>query len=599
MQWHEHIRDGDASGRDARHVAAARTSRHAVQRLQSRIGNAATARMLAQVAAPHQPAKRRTLQRFNEAEHRALGDLALDAHFRLPAGTMFPDLQLTFGDWIALGDYFEDMDEIKRLLKPGPGPSQAGQVYYAVLVKIRPKDAAERRRAKEAAAAAAAGKPAPDKDYLAEERAKVVKDYEKTELWTEDDVKEVEKRYVDLASRNIKHFPNPLLGDTTRPTADKVGREPGGKPLGAMARYHHDHLDAVRLAMSAGELREERYLGEAYAMDGFACHFLTDAFSGSHVRTPRASIKSWWDPKVPHFDDRLLEWMTDEITWVVETEPDSWEEWAGATLDQLNPTQRYGLIRDGVRKKIKPKLPATSFGDLVSSLVHDWEGEHGADGHGPLVTVAGQRFRTVGDGDLFKAVLSLGNKTPTDTELDKLLRHKGSGRLDDAQRTFAAAELAVRRSVHDLKRAYDLALRGDRRDTIMAELQGKDGLFASERLLPIAVPDPELPEADRMPKWDFATVDELLNAPKIHEQLPITAKSLTGRFDVKTLPGSAAVKAHVTAAVVTPLKSGKPELIIDFLHKVLAYSPDDLRRRISGTQSGLRQDLAGLGSRRH
>ena len=133
----------------------------------------------------------------------------------------------------------------------------------------------------------------------------------------------------------------------------------------------------------------------------------------------------------------------------------------------------------------------------------------------------------------------------------------------------------------------------------MAELQGKDGLFASERLLPIAVPDPELPEADRMPKWDFATVDELLNAPKIHEQLPITAKSLTGRFDVKTLPGSAAVKAHVTAAVVTPLKSGRPKLIIDLLHKVLAYSPDDLPRRISGTQSGLRQDLKQLqGGRR-
>ena len=92
-----------------------------------------------------------------------------------------------------------------------------------------------------------------------------------------------------------------------------------------MARYHHDHLDAVRLAMSAGELREERYLGEAYAMDGFACHFLTDAFSGSHVRTPAGEHQELVDPKVPHFDDRLLEWMTDEVTWVVETEPDSWE----------------------------------------------------------------------------------------------------------------------------------------------------------------------------------------------------------------------------------------------------------------------------------
>jgi hypothetical protein len=381
------------------------------------------------------------------------------------------------------------------------------------------------------------------------------------------------------------------------PTADKIGRERDGKPLGGIARYHHDHLDAIRLAMSAGEVHEERYLGEAYAMDGFACHFLTDAFSGSHVRTPRASIKDWWDTKVPNFGGRLLDWMTDEVTWVVETEPDSLVEWVGSALDQLDPTSRYALIRDAVRKKIAPKLPPVSFGDLVSGFVHDWEGEHGADGHGPLVTVASHRFRTVGDGDLLKAVTSLKGRTPADSELEKLLGHKGSTPLDDAQRTFAAAELAVRRSVHDLKRAYERALRGDRRQTIMAEVQGKDGLFGAERLLPVAVPDDQLPEADRMPRWDFATVDQLLNAPKIHDQLPLTAKSLAGRFDLDTLPGSAAVKAHVAKAVVAPLKSGDAKTIIAWLHRVLAYSHADLPRRISGTQSGLRQDLIELSGR--
>jgi hypothetical protein len=350
--------------------------------------------------------------------------------------------------------------------------------------------------------------------------------------------------------------------------------------------------------MSAGELSEEHYLGEAYAMDGFACHFLTDAFSGSHVRTPRASIKDWWDAKVPHFDRLLLDWMTDEVAWVVETEPDSVTEWIGSALDQLDPTRRYAWIRDGVRKKIGPKLPPVSFGDLVSSIVHDWEGEHGANTHGPLVTVGAHRFRTVGDGNLLKAVTALKGRTPSDTELEKLLAHKGSSSLDDAQRTFAAAELAVRRSVHDLKRAYDRALHGDRRDTVITELQGRDGLFAAERLLPIAVPDREVPEADRMPKWDFATVDQLLNAPKIHDQLPLTAKSLANRFDVDTLPGSAAVKAHVANSIVAPLKSGDAKTIIAWLHKVLAYSAADLPRRISGTQSGLQQDLIELGSGR-
>ena len=572
MDQRQHSRDGVRPGSGAqRGGAAVPMPRHPVHLLQGRIGNAATGRVLSTMAA-RAPGGRapgaRTLQRFNEAEHRALGDLALDAKFRLPAGTMFQELQLSFGDWVALGDYFEDIDEIKSLLKPGPGPDRAGEVYYAVLVKIRPKDKAE--------------------------RAQVVKRYQDSELWTQADVAAVEQRYLRLAARNVKHFPNPLTGDTTRPTADKVGRERDGKPLGGIARYHHDHLDAVRLAMSAGELREERYLGEAFAKDGFACHFLTDAFSGSHVRTPRASIKDWWDAKVPHFDDTLLNWMTDEVAYVVETEPDGVKEWLGAAADQLG----FDVVRGKVREKIKPKLPPTSFGDLVSLVVHDWEGEHGPDAHGPLVTVAGQRFRTVGDGNLLKAVTALKGQTPSDTELEKLLKHKGSAPLDDAQRTMAAAELAVRRSVADLQRAYDLARRGDRRDVIMAQLQGKDGLFASERLIPAAVPDAELSEDDRMPKWDYATVDEVLHAPKLHDRLPITAKSLAARFDVDSLPGSAAVKAHITEAVVGPLRSGDADTIIAWLHKVLAYSPDDLPRRVAAPRAGLDQDLTDLAGSR-
>jgi hypothetical protein len=572
MQQRQHSRDGGRRSSGAQRGGAPITvPAHPVHQLQGQIGNAATGRILSMMAA--RPPAKRSLQRFNEAEHRALGDLALDAKFRLPAGTMFQELQLSFGDWVALGDYFEDIEEIKSLLKPGPARDRAGEVYYAVLVKIRPRNKAE--------------------------RAQVLKSYKDSELWTQADIDAVEQRYIHLAARNVKHFPNPLVGDTTRPTADKVGRERDGKPLGGIARYHHDHLDAVRLAMSAGELREERYLGEAYAKDGFACHFLTDAFSGSHVRTPRASIKDWWDAKVPHFDDTLLSWMTDEVAYVVETEPDTWKEWIGAAIDQLDVTRRYAVIRNAVRQKIAPKLPPTSFGDLISLIVHDWEGEHGPDGHGPLVTVAGQRFRTVGDGNLLKAVTSLKGKTPSEAELEKMLKHKGSAPLDDAQRTLAAAELAVRRSVSDLQRAYERARRGDRRDVIMGELQGKDGLFASERLIPTAVPDAELSEADRMPKWDYATVDEVLNAPKLHEQLPITAKSLAGRFDVNSLPGSAGVKAHIAKTVVSPLTSGKADTIIAWLHQVLAYSSEDLPRRVTNPRAGLGQDLRDLaGTRR-
>ena len=183
----------------------------------------------------------------------------------------------------------------------------------------------------------------------------------------------------------------------------------------------------------------------------------------------------------------------------------------------------------------------------MSSIVHDWEGQHGPDGHGPLVTVAGHRFHTVGDGDLLKAVTELKGGTPSDTELEKLLAHKGSEPLDDAQRTLAAAELAVRRSVHDLNRAFKLAHGGDRRDTIMAELQGKDGLFASEGCCrsPFPTPSCTRPTGCRSGTSTRSTSSE---RAQIHEQLPITANSLASRFDVDTLPASAAVKAHIADA---------------------------------------------------
>ena len=61
------------------------------------------------------------------------------------------------------------------------------------------------------------------------------------------------------------------------------------------------------MATSAAQLRDERLMGEALAIDGLACHFLTDAFSASHARTPRSSIEDYWDKKVPDFDEQARE----------------------------------------------------------------------------------------------------------------------------------------------------------------------------------------------------------------------------------------------------------------------------------------------------
>jgi hypothetical protein len=549
-----------------------RDPRHHVLHLQRVAGNAATTQLIA--------AARRSVARFGEPEHKGIGDAARSERWRLPGSTLFKELELTFGDWIALGDWFENVGDIKKIMrgepladedeveivkrdKSGNRPVTVGQLYYAVLVKIRPKSESERQNV--------------EKAYM-------------DTLFTAVDKDAVEERYARLKTRNIKHFPNPLTGDTELGTAEKATRRPKGEPFGAIAQYRADHVDAIGLAMTAGQVDDDRLLGEAIAMDAFACHSLTDAFSASHTRTPRSSIEAYWDKKVPHFEQKLENWLADEIMFAVHRSPSGVLEWLGATVGAP-----FKLVRKKAREKVKPVVPALSFGDVVGLVVHDWEGAHGKDNHGPLVDVAGQRFRTVGDERLMPALKTFA-KPMSDSQLKSALRNrKGT----DAERTFAGATLAVRASVADLERAFDLARKKRKRKDILASLMGKEGLFASERYIPKAVPDAKQPEDDRMPKWDHATVDALLADPKLRSALPESAAKVAEPFEdtIKHLDASKAVKDQIRLAVVKPLKSGDVRQISAWIRSVIGYSPASIERRLEYGKGELREELVDLRAR--
>ena len=255
----------------------------------------------------------------------------------------FLDFQLTFGDWVALGDWFEDVDEVRSMLRPGAkGQDRIGELYYALFARIRPKSEAEMK---------AAQKLGGKEDGL----------------WTEADAKAVDARYQRLKTRNIKHFSNPLVGDLELSLADKVKRTRDGKPLGGIAQYHHDHLKAIKMAIAAAHVPDERRLGDALATDAFACHFLTDAFSGSHARTPRSSIEAYWDKKVPGFDKLLVNWLADEATFVVVTQPTTSVRKRGLPkgIEELGAGILPGKARAAIRELIRPEVPELSFGDIV------------------------------------------------------------------------------------------------------------------------------------------------------------------------------------------------------------------------------------------
>ena len=535
--------------------------------LQGALGNAGMARLAAE---------RRTLARFGEPEHKAAGDKARpDLQWRLrKQGSMvdnpFLDFQLTFGDWVALGDWFEDVDEVRSMLRPGAkGQDRIGELYYALFARIRPKTEAEMK---------AAQKLGGKEDGL----------------WTEADAKAVDARYQRLKTRNIKHFSNPLVGDLELSLADKVKRTRDGKPLGGIAQYHHDHLKAIKMAIAAAHVPDERRLGDALATDAFACHFLTDAFSGSHARTPRSSIEAYWDKKVPGFDKLLVNWLADEATFVVVTQPTTSVRKRGLPkgIEELGAGILPGKARAAIRELIRPEVPELSFGDIVGLVVHDWEGAHGPGKHGPLVDVAGQRFRLAGDDDLLPAVGRMAAVNST-KDLTAALKDRKRG---DADRTFAGSALAVRASAADVERAYELAKRDTSPTRIIAKLTDKQGLFASERLLPQVVPDAQQPEADRMPKWDHATLDDLLADSKIYAALPMSAARVGGPFDdtLKTLDASEAVKRHLRKVVVDPLTSGSQTRIIAWLKAVIGYDEARLFKRLRPLPRPVEQDVHDL-----
>lgn len=108
-----------------------------------------------------------------------------------------------------------------------------------------------------------------------------------------------ERRYLNLAANNFDHF-----GD------------------GALAAYKAAHACALNTAELAGKGASSAYPGRpwklenAYAMNAFADHFLSDLFSAGHLRADRLRLHTWSTLRVPTTDimcgDYLAKFLHDE-----------------------------------------------------------------------------------------------------------------------------------------------------------------------------------------------------------------------------------------------------------------------------------------------
>lgn len=218
--------------------------------LQQAAGNRAVQRLLAAT----RPAELR-LQRWSAHEHVTLGD----------AGGTVVDLGhgfvLTQGEIVALaGDHYGTFDQMMAEVE-----SHEGRARLKALVEdVLKRDASG--------------------------MGPVV------EVHTSDEMKtareENEKSYEALALDNFSHFVE------------------GGRARSEWLMYH---TQAIAQAVEAGLQRDQRGRELALAREAFGQHFLTDAFSAGHIRTPRREIVDHYTDVGRRVVDEIVEYVGDRI----------------------------------------------------------------------------------------------------------------------------------------------------------------------------------------------------------------------------------------------------------------------------------------------
>jgi hypothetical protein len=530
------------------------------------------------------PDRRPCIQRFTEPGHKMIGDRAFGGGLLTLGG-----IRMTFGDALAAGDYFGSFKYMKDLAgTEGKGPNTKGMLQYVLWVKIRKHLPETKLR----------DLYSEDPELVEAETSKN-KDARVCDLYTKEAAFVADQLSRALDSKNITHFPNPLTGDTALDPNQKnqrtVGQGKDKKPLGAAATYRDAHEIAMQIAYTnETHYKDYNYLqnnDDALLADAYACHFLTDSFSASHLRTPRASIKEYWDAKVPGFRQKLIQWLADKIN-------DQPLLAAGHDLPYVNLGERIlapvvagSTVRTAAVDQLTLLLSGGdfSFGDVVSLIVHDAEGARGVQ-----ATIEGRPITLVGDKSLVDEDID-----PTGPKGEKQFSLKPEG---DALQTAAAAIAAVKASIDDVQNAYDaglpenlmagigyvLPVYGDFKrtfhhksfDAFKKEALGKRGLYRAEQLVPTAVDDKLLPPDKKNLPWMQKSVDDFLNNKAIEAALVSFGDSEAQEFedrlkDMKDLRPEH--RAAIKRALLDPLASGDGNRIRKLLKSILAGGHADLQ----------------------
>jgi hypothetical protein len=311
----------------------------------------------------------------------------------------------------------------------------------------------------------------------------------------------VRDRYLMLAATNDDHFAAP--GGITHE------RQPGiPAPFGSAAlAYRHLHQlaldDAHRRGRSGGDL------SQAMAREAAAQHFLTDAFTAGHMRTPVASIRRYWHARYPAFWESLQRRVAAdtasslrELAWALRRVPARFLH--DSTLSALaRRTSRY---------------PQLSVGDFLARLFHDWDNSHGL-----AIETGGVVF---GDGHV----------------------HQG-----DTRRLALAA---VRAGIDDVEVAFELGAAGSRGtgEALYRSVRAITGAPADRFVAETRIPRPSA--ANPPQNWHATDIESLWDTPIVGTSATTVGEALADMLDadgyfIRQLDclGQGLVEAHGLLAV--------------------------------------------------
>ena len=292
---------------------------------------------------------------------------------------------------------------------------------------------------------------------------------------TRDVERRVRDRYLILAATNDDHFAVP--GGVTHAT-------PGGSIAFGSAPLAYRRLHEVALEEACRLGRDDGDASQALAREAAAQHFLTDAFTAGHMRTPVAQIRRFWRARYPKFwEDLQARVAADtaatlrELTWALRLLPERFLQ--DATLN-------------AVRRRTDP-YPPLSVGDFLARLFHDWDNTHG-------LTIDGGDV-VFGDGHV----------------------HQG------ATRRLAVA--AARAGIDDIEVAFDLGAAGDRLTgeplyrAVRAATGAGDRVFRPESMIP-------RPSSLNAPQnWRAPDLESLWDGPIVGASGTTVGEALTEMMD--------------------------------------------------------------------